>query len=39
MSSALPALGGATPNDYVKTDAGAQEIETLIGRIEHGVYS
>jgi uncharacterized protein (DUF2384 family) len=39
MSSPLPALGGSTPNDALKTDLGAHEVENLIGRIEHGVYS
>jgi putative toxin-antitoxin system antitoxin component (TIGR02293 family) len=38
MSSPLQALGGATPNEVVKTELGAHEIEKLIGRIEHGVY-
>jgi len=39
MLSPLPALGGATPNDAVKTEIGARDVENLIGRIEHGVYS
>jgi len=33
------ALGGATPLEVSRTDLGAREVETLIGRIEHGVYS
>jgi putative toxin-antitoxin system antitoxin component (TIGR02293 family) len=39
MSSPLPALGGRTANDAVKTEIGARAIENLVGRIEHGVYS
>lgn len=39
MSSRLPALGGATPMDAAKTEPGASDVENLIGRIEHGVYS
>lgn len=33
------ALGGASPIDYSDTDIGAQEVEDLIGRLEHGVFS
>jgi putative toxin-antitoxin system antitoxin component (TIGR02293 family) len=33
------ALGGATPLEISRTDLGAREVETLIGRIEYGVYS
>jgi putative toxin-antitoxin system antitoxin component (TIGR02293 family) len=32
-------LGGAVPLDYAKTEAGAREVENLLGRIEFGVYS
>jgi uncharacterized protein (DUF2384 family) len=39
MLSPLPGLGGATPNDAAKTDSGARDLENLIGRMEHGVYS
>lgn len=31
------ALGDRTPFDVMSTDAGAQEVEDLIGRIMHGV--
>lgn len=31
------ALGGKTPLAYLETEAGAVEVEDLIGRIEHGV--
>jgi len=33
------ALGGAPPVDLIKTEAGALQVEHLIGRLEHGVYS
>lgn len=32
-------LGGAAPLDYARTEVGAREVENLLGRIEHGVYS
>lgn len=32
-------LGGAVPLDYARTEIGAREVEDLLGRIEHGVYS
>lgn len=32
-------LGGAVPLDYSETEIGAREVEELLGRIEHGVYS
>jgi putative toxin-antitoxin system antitoxin component (TIGR02293 family) len=39
MSTPLPALGGSTPNDALKAEFGVRDVENLIGRIEHGVYS
>ena len=33
------ALGGKTPLEYAQTEPGAREVENIIGRIEHGVYS
>ncbi|MDX1997900.1 MAG: antitoxin Xre/MbcA/ParS toxin-binding domain-containing protein [Thermoanaerobaculia bacterium] len=33
----LPALGGASPLRFAMTDVGAQEVDALIGRLEHGV--
>ena len=33
------ALGGETPLDHAGTEAGAREVEQLIGRLEHGVYT
>jgi len=32
-------LGGAVPLDYAGTEAGAREVENLLGRMEYGVYS
>jgi putative toxin-antitoxin system antitoxin component (TIGR02293 family) len=34
-----PALGGAVPIELAKTDVGAREVETLVGRLEHGVFA
>lgn len=33
------ALDGATPLDHAGTEIGAREVEDLIGRLEHGVYT
>ncbi len=32
-------LGGAVPLEYAETEVGAREVEDLLGRIDHGVYS
>lgn len=32
-------LGGEVPLEYAQTEVGAREVENLLGRIEHGVYS
>lgn len=32
-------LGGAVPLDYAQTEAGAREVEQLLGRIDYGVYA
>ncbi len=32
-------LGGAIPLEFAETEIGAREVEDLLGRIEHGVYS
>jgi len=32
-------LGGAAPLDFATTEAGAREVEDLLGRIEFSVYS
>jgi putative toxin-antitoxin system antitoxin component (TIGR02293 family) len=34
-----PALGGSIPLEVARTEVGAREVENLIGRLEHGVYS
>jgi len=33
------ALDGETPLDRADTETGAREVENLIGRLEHGVYT
>jgi putative toxin-antitoxin system antitoxin component (TIGR02293 family) len=33
------ALDGAVPLDFADTEVGAREVENLIGRLEHGVYT
>ena len=33
------ALGGSRPLEVVDTDLGVREVEAVLGRIEHGVYS
>ena len=33
-----PGLGGRRPNDLLSSEFGAREVETLLDRIEHGVY-
>jgi len=32
-------LAGETPLDYAMTELGAREVENLLGRIDHSVYS
>lgn len=32
-------LGGAVPLEYAETEVGAREVESLLGRIDYGVYS
>ncbi len=32
-------LGGAVPLDYARTEAGAREVENLLGRIDYSVYT
>ncbi|MBI5479215.1 MAG: DUF2384 domain-containing protein [Deltaproteobacteria bacterium] len=34
-----PGLGNRTPFQLMHTEAGAREVEDLLGRIEHGVFS
>ena len=33
------ALGGKSPLEYADSEIGAREVEDLLGRIEHGVFS
>jgi putative toxin-antitoxin system antitoxin component (TIGR02293 family) len=33
------ALGGAVPLEIARTEVGAREVERLIGRLEHGVFT
>jgi putative toxin-antitoxin system antitoxin component (TIGR02293 family) len=33
------ALGGKAPLEYADTEIGAREVEDLLGRLEHGVFS
>jgi putative toxin-antitoxin system antitoxin component (TIGR02293 family) len=33
------ALDGETPLEHAETEAGAREVEQLLGRLEHGVYT
>lgn len=39
LSKPQRALGGATPLEMAKTEIGALEVERLIGRLEHGVFT
>ena len=39
LTSAQPALGGAKPLDLAHTELGAREVETLLDRLEQGVFA
>lgn len=39
FSTPAPALGQRTPRDVAATELGAREVESLIGRLEHGVFA
>ena len=39
LTSPQYGVGGVVPLDYADTEVGAREVEDLLGRIEHGVYS
>jgi putative toxin-antitoxin system antitoxin component (TIGR02293 family) len=39
LTSPRKALGHQTPLAYLRTEVGAREVENLIGRLEHGVFS
>jgi len=39
LSSPQHALGEAVPSKLAETEEGALEVERVLGRIEHGVFS
>jgi putative toxin-antitoxin system antitoxin component (TIGR02293 family) len=39
LRSSNVALGGVAPLDLADTEFGAREVDDLLGRLEHGVYS
>lgn len=39
LNAPCAALGGAAPLAYADTEPGAREVEDVLGRIEHGVFS
>lgn len=39
LTEPAPALGDAVPLRYAAVEPGAREVERLLGRLEHGVYS
>ena len=39
LTAAQPALGGSVPLDLAKSEVGAREVERLVARLEHGVFS
>ena len=39
FKSPQKALGGKSPLEYADTEPGAREVEDLLGRLEHGVFS
>ena len=39
LSSPRAGLDGVVPSELAETEAGAGEVEPLIGRLEHGVFS
>jgi len=39
MKTPKKSLAGKTPLEYCDTEPGAREVEDLLGRIEHGVFS
>lgn len=39
FSTPSPALANRTPRAVATTEVGAREVETLLGRLEHGVFS
>jgi putative toxin-antitoxin system antitoxin component (TIGR02293 family) len=39
LTTVQPGLGGIVPLDLAKSEVGVLEVERLIGRLEHGVFS
>jgi len=39
LQTPQPALDGREPLDFVRTEVGSREVEDLIGRLEHGVFT
>jgi putative toxin-antitoxin system antitoxin component (TIGR02293 family) len=39
MHTKIKALGWQTPLSYADTEIGAREVEAVLGRIDHGVFS
>ena len=39
LTSIRRVLGSVTPLELARTEVGAKEVEALIGRLEHGVFS
>jgi putative toxin-antitoxin system antitoxin component (TIGR02293 family) len=39
LSAPQTALGGAVPLDFARTELGLREVETVLDRLEQGVYS
>jgi putative toxin-antitoxin system antitoxin component (TIGR02293 family) len=39
LSTSQPSFGGAKPLDLATTEVGTREVESLIGRLEHGIPS
>lgn len=39
LKEPLSALRGQTPLEVVKTEPGVQQVELLLGRIEHGIFA
>ena len=39
LSTRQTAIGGAVPLDLARSETGAREVEAVLGRLEHGVFS
>ena len=39
LTTPRKALGGRSPLAFARTEPGAREVENLIGRLEHGIFS